>query len=186
MAADADAGVASAGTPAGFEIEGKRYSIPPIDTLTLQEERILYLYADAVIRDFIPPHPKAPEEEQRSFEVYQARKIRDPNFKRALAYISYRRENPDIDDGDILKAIDQVNAFELDLALLRGDDDSPPAQNSQSEQQPQSEINEPTSSTASGSPSNGTSARVVEIHGRTGTPESDTSNPGAVPSGLAS
>lgn len=186
MSTEAEAGVSEGGTPAGFEIDGKRYLVPGIDTLTLHEERILYLYADAVIKDFIPPHPKASEEDKQAFEAYQARKIRNPDLKRALAYIAYSRENPEVDDGDILKAIDQVNAFELDLAMLRGDDDSPPDLSSQNEQPQPSETRSPSSDTGSGSPSSKSSAQVVEIHARTGTSESDTSSPGAVPTGLAS
>lgn len=185
MDAQAETGVPS-GTPAGFEIDGKVYSIPPIDTLTLYEERVLYLYADAVIRDFIPPHPDANEEDLRAFEVYQARKLRNPDLKRALAYIAFRRQNPEVDEGDILKAIDQINAFELDLAMLRGDDEDPPAQTSQNGQLEQSEKSEPTSSTDSGRLSSTVSAEVVEIHGRITTSESDTSSPGVVPTGLAS
>jgi len=174
------------GTPNGFEIAVERYQIPNIFTLNLQEERILYLYGDVVVRDFIPPHPKADDEERRQYEVFQARKIRNPDFKRAVAYIAYRRRHPEVDDGDILKAVDEINAIQLDLALLQGDDDSPPAQSSQNEQPPPSETSEPTSSTGSGSPSTETSAQVVEIPRRTGTLESDTSSPGALPTEQAS
>ena len=156
---------------AGFEIDGETYEVPALDTLTLDEERILYLYADTVIRDFIPPLPNASEDEKREYEVYQARKIRNPDFKRALAYVTYRRSHPDVDEGDVLKAIGKINAFSLDLALLQGDDDSPPAQSSQNGHSQPSETNEPTSSTPSGTPTERSLAQADETPEPTGTTE---------------
>lgn len=154
---------------AGFEINGDRYEIPPLDTLTLDEERILYLYADTIVRDFIPPHPKAPEEERIQYELMQARKLRNPDLKRALAFIAYRRKHPDETESDMLKTLGQVNAFSLDLAMLQEDDASPPDQNSQNGRSQPNEKSEPTSSTRSGTPTGKQSGKAAKTREPTGT-----------------
>lgn len=171
--------------PAGFEIEGERYEVPSIFSLNLDEERILYLYADAVVWDFIPPHPKASDEEKQEYFLTQARKLRNPDLKRAVAFIAYRRRHPEVDDGDILKSLGKLNALELNLAMLGGDED-PPDQSSRNEQNEQMQTSGPMSGTDSESNGNSHSAEVVDLPVRTGTPESDTSSPGAPPTGLAS
>ena len=172
---------ASAGvSPTGFEIDGKHYSIPKIDTITLDEERVLYVYADTVIQDFALPHPEMEEEAKRIYEVMQLRKVRNPDFKRALAHIAYKRENPDVADAEIQVAIGGLNALELDVALVRGDDEDPPALISQRPLESESDTSEHSRPTGSGSPTAIGSARVVDLHERTGTIESDTSSRGAV------
>jgi hypothetical protein len=177
---------AGASTPAGFEIEGKLYSFPRIDTITLDEERILYVYADTVLQDFTPAHPEMSKDEQIMYETLQMRKIRNPDFKRALAHIAYKRENPHVQDSDIQVTIGGVSALEVDLALLRGDDDDPPAMTSQKPLESKSDINELSRPTDSGSPTEQSSAQVVDLHAATGTTELETSSRGAVQTELVS
>lgn len=139
-------------TPAaGFEIDGERYEIPTLDTITLDEERILFLYSDCVVQDFAPSHPDWAPERTAAHELIQMQKVRDPAFKRALAHIAYRRRHPDEDDAEINRALGTVNALEVDLAML-GDDPRPPARDSQNGQQKQNVSELPTRSTPSGSP----------------------------------
>ena len=167
----------AARSPAGFEIDGVHYPIPKLDTITLDEERILYIYADTVLQDFAPAHPEAPEDERAVYEREQLRKIRNPEFKRALAHIAYRREHPDEQDADIQRAIGQVNALAVDIALLRGDDDSPPAPSSQNEPSNRNASRPPSRSTDSGTPTENSSAPSDGHPASTGTTGSGTSSP---------
>lgn len=163
----------------GFVIDDKRYEIPRLDTITLDEERILYVYADTVLQDFAPAHPDMPDDERAVFDLAQLRKVRNPDFKRALAHIAYRREHPEEADADIQKAIGAVNALEVDIALLRGDDEDPPATSSQKQPAKPSATSTRSKPTDSGSPTESDSDPVDETREATGTTESDTSSPGA-------
>ena len=170
MAVETDKGV-SAETPAsGIEIDGERYEIPTMDTLTLDEERILYIYADCVVQDFVPAHPAWEENQQVAHTLAQMQRVRNPDFKRALAHIAYRRKHPEVTDDEINKAMGTVNALDLDLAMVSGEDDAdPPAQSSQSEPLEQSETSEPTSSTHSGRPTANGSAEAAASPAAIGT-----------------
>ena len=170
----------------GIEINGERYEIPTLDTIDLDEERILYVYADAVLQDFADPHPEWNEDDKRAYEVAQLRKIRNPDFKRALAHIAYRRRNPELSDDDIQQALGKISALAMDRALIRGSDDDPPAQSSQSEPEKPSDTATPLRLTASGSDTETSSEHPEEIPAATGTTESATSSRGAVPIELVS
>lgn len=165
----------------GFEIDGKRYEIPRLDTINLDEERILYVYADTVLQDFAPAHPEMEADAALAYEALQGRKIRNPDFKRALAHIAYRREHPDESDADIQKAIGAVNALDVDIAMLRGDDDDPPAQTSQKQPEKPSDSSRPLRLTDSGRHIETDSDPADETREATGTTESATSSPGVVP-----
>ena len=163
----------------GIEISGKRYELPTLDTITLDEERILYVYSDTIVQDFVPPHPEWSNEEKANYQALQMRKIRNPEFKKALAHIAYKRQNPTADDAEIQSAIGLVNALEVDIAMIRGDDDDPPAQTSQKEPSSKSDTSEDLSCTDSGRSTESGSGQVAAIPEATGTTESDTSSPGA-------
>lgn len=170
----------------GIEIDGKRYPLPTLDTITLDEERILYIYADTVVQDFIPPHPDSSDEEKAVYQQAQLRKIRNPDFKKALAHVAYKRENPNADDAEIQQAIGLVNALEVDIAMLRGDDEDPPAETSQRPLESKRSTSEPSRPTDSGRDTEKSSVPAEEIPARTGTTESETSSPGAPPIALVS
>jgi hypothetical protein len=169
----------------GIEIRGARYPFPTLDTVTLSEERVLFVYADCVVRDFIPAHPEASDEERAAYEQLQLRKIRNPDFKRCLAFIAFKRKHPDLEDAEVWKAAGEANALEADIAMLWGDGPSPPATTSQKQPVSETPTSEPSTSTDSGrSTSNGSDHQDVSLT-PTGTSESDTSSPGAPPIALA-
>jgi hypothetical protein len=168
----------------GFEINGERYELPRLDTINLDEERVLYIYSDTVLKDFRLPHPSWTPEEIAEYEAEQTSRIRNPDFKRALAHISYRRRHPEVSDSEIQITLGGANALEVDIALLRGDAEDPPSTNSQKQQPSNSESGEPTSSGDSGSPTRNGSDLADETLAATGTTESDTSSPGAPPIAL--
>jgi hypothetical protein len=179
MSAVAQQGVSTEAeeTPAaGFEIDGERYDIPTLDTVTLDEERIMFLYADCVVQDFAPAHPKWDDNTKTAHDMIQGQKVRNPDFKRALAHIAYRRRHPEMEDSEINAALGKVNALEVDIAMLEGGDASPPDLNSQNELGKQSKTGEPTKSTGSGSPTDSSSEDQAESPGATGTTESGTSS----------
>lgn len=170
----------------GIEIRGSRYPFPTLDTVTLAEERVLFVYADCVVRDFIPAHPEATDEEKAAYEQLQLRKIRNPDFKRCLAYIAFRRGNPSSEEKEAWNAAGEANALEADIAMLWGDGPSPPATTSQKQPEPKTSSSEPSNSTDSGRSTKNGSDLADESPAPTGTFESDTSSPGALPIVLAS
>lgn len=167
---------------AGFEIDGESYAIPRLDTITLDEERILYIYADTVLQDFMPANPADPAEAQQAYLALQMRKLRNPEFKRALAHIAYKRQHPELDDSSIQSAIGKVSALEVDIAIIKGSaDDNPPASNSLSEHSSRSDTNEPSRSEAFGSHTANGSEQAAEIPEAIGIIESATSSRPSVP-----
>jgi hypothetical protein len=163
----------------GIEIRGSRYPFPTLDTVTLAEERVLFVYADCVVRDFIPAHPDASDEEKAAYGQLQLRKIRNPDFKRCLAYIAFRRKNPDLEDAEVWKAAGEANALEADIAMLWGDGPSPPATTSQKQPVSETHTSAPSNSTDSGRSTRNGSDPPAASPTPTGTSESDTSSPGA-------
>lgn len=152
----------------GFEIDGERYEIPTLDTIDLDEERILYVYADAVLQDFAPPHPEADENIKRATSLAQGMKIRNPDFKRALACIAYRRRHRDLEVAEIWDRLGIVSALEVDVAWMEAHQ-GPPERSSQKPLESKSESEPPTRSTASGSPTESGSGPAVVSLARTGT-----------------
>lgn len=170
----------------GFEIDGERLEIPTLDTINLDEERVLYIYADVVLSDFLPTHPDWSEEQKHAHLLLQAQKIRNPDFKRALVHIAYRREHPDIEDGEINVKVGQAGAFDLDLALLRKAEAADPQTRSPNERDKTSATSTLARSGDSGrrtGTSSGTPEDDLEI---IGTGESATSSPESPPIELAS
>lgn len=165
----------------GIEIDEEFYSLPTLDTITLDEERVLYLYADTVLQDFAPAHPESSDEEKAAVEALQWRKVRNPDFKRALAHIAYRRRHPEVTDAQVEEAIGKANALQVDLEMLRGDDDSPPDPTSQKQPESESATSLPSRLTDSGSPTEKSSDEADLPPAAIGTTESDTSSPGVVP-----
>lgn len=160
----------------GFVIDGESYAIPTLDSLDLDEERLLYLYADCVVQDFVPVHPDWDEETKKAHEFMLAQRVRNPSLKRALALIAYRRKHPDVDEDLMLNAIGRVNALTLDIAMLDpGDED--PMKVSQTEPERTSERSEPASSTDSGRPTETSSDQVAASPETTGITGSATSSP---------
>lgn len=139
-------------TPAvGFEINGERYDIPTLDTLDLDEERILFLFADCVVQDFVPAHPSWSDEEREAHELLLLGRVRNPSLKGALAYIAYRRKHPEVTPEEGMALVGKVRALELDIAMITaGGDDNPPT-SSQNEPEPSNGHMQPSSPTGSGS-----------------------------------
>ena len=165
----------------GIEIRGERYQLPTLDTITLAEERMLYLYADTVVRDFIPAHPDATDDEKEKYQRLQILKFRNPDFKRALAYIALQRAQPKMEPDEVWERAGEANALETDIAALWGDGPDPPAKTSQKPPESTRSTSEPSRQTDSGRSTTNGSARPVESPTPTGTSESDTSSPGALP-----
>lgn len=161
----------------GVEVDGETYQLPTLDTITLDEERVLFIYSDTVVRDFIPAHPEVSDEEKKSYERLQLLKLRDPNFKKALAYIALLRAKPELDEAERRAKAGRVNALDADIAMLWGDED--PTQSSQKPLENKSNTSEPSSSTDSGSSTKNGSDHQEETLVSTGTSESETSSPGA-------
>lgn len=180
----------------GFEIDGAVYPVPTVDTLTIGEERLLYLYADVVLRHLAPAPSNLEPNIKLAWEAEQARRLDAPDFKRAWAIIAYRRKHPEAALVDVEKVVDASNALQFELTILApGDDVDPPEQSSLKQPGSMSESSEPKASIPSGDPS--TSASELPSEGMTnptsitpelqdttpettGPSESETSSPGAL------
>lgn len=161
----------------GIELDGERYSIPTLDTITLDEERVFYIYADVVVSDFLPAHPDWAEEEARAHLMLQAHKIRNPDFKRALVHVAYKRRHPEVESEEIDRLIGGASALDLDLELIRGAAAADPQTSSPNELEKTSEPSPLARSGDSGPPtgkSSGTPDSSLEATGISG---SDTSSP---------
>lgn len=181
MSTQASTGVSpeDGGTPAaGFEIDGTHYEIPSLNTLTLDEEEILYRYADCVVQDFVPAHPDWDDQTTAAHNFLLNQRVRNPRLKGTLAYLAYRRKNTDVTEEEGMQIVSQVNALALDVAMLSPEDDeSPPAQSSQSEPSHSNGHIEPTSLMASGSHIAESLGEAAWTHRPIGTIESVTSYP---------
>ena len=157
-------------------VEGVEYQLPTMGTITLDEERILYVYSDCIVRDFIPAHPEATEEEAAAWYRRQALRTRDPNFKKALAHIALLRADPKMSDADLQKRAGKANALEVDIAMLWSDAEDPPTS---SQQQPENETStsQPSKLTDSGSSTKNGSDLADETPASIGTSALDTSSP---------
>jgi hypothetical protein len=115
---------------AGFEIEGRKYPIPMLDSFDMNEAQILFDYANVTLEDFAPAHPDWPDEEREKYEADQLTKVRNPAFKRALLHVAYARGNPGQQFEFVREIIGRANTLDVTVALLTEDDASPPVETS--------------------------------------------------------
>jgi hypothetical protein len=160
----------------GFEIDGERYPVPTLDSLDLDEARILYVYADAQVYDFIPAHPDWDAETKEAHAVMQGQKIGNPEFVRALVHIAYRRRHLDLSAEEIQSLIGKVSAVDVSLALLRGRAEEDPPRSSPNELEKTSELSSLERNTDSGKPTAPSSENPDSSLGNIGISESDTSS----------
>ena len=159
----------------GVTVEGKEYKLPTFESITLDEERLMYLYADCVVKDFIPPHPDLPDDEKEAYRRLQLIRWRDPSFKKALVAIALRRAHPEMSHEDRDAKAGTVRGIEADIAMLWAGDEEDPPQSSQSEPESKRSTSETSSSTDSGSSTKNGLALADETPEATGTSASVTS-----------
>lgn len=170
----------------GFEVDGERLEIPTLDTITLDEERVLYIYADVVLSDFLPTHPDWKPEQREAHLVLQAQKIRNPDFKRALVHIAYKRAHPEVENDEINVKVGTTSALELDLALIRGTPKEDPPTRSPNERDKTSATSTLEKNGDSGIPTGKSSGTPDSDLESIGISESDTSSLESLPTGSGS
>jgi hypothetical protein len=164
--------------PEGFEIDGKTYAVPTIDTFDIAEARILKRYSGVVLEDFAPPHPEASDREVAAHARKMESLLFDPDFKAAFAHIAYRRGNLERDFEEIQGIVEKLSLVDVTMVLFAEDDAGPPEMmDSPSEPESENDSSSPSSSSDSGSPSSSDSGPRVRSLRPTGTSESDTSSP---------
>lgn len=109
----------------GFEIGGRMYDVPTLDTFDMDEAQVLYEYAGCVLEDFVQADPESSEEEQRKHEEAVLRRAMSPGFKRALVHVAYQRGNRDVSPSKVREIAGKVNMLETTLTLYGGEE-SPP------------------------------------------------------------
>ena len=162
---------------AGIEIGGERYEVPTLDTLDMDEAQILFDVSGIVIEDFAPAHPDSADEEKLQVQSEQLRRVRNPAFKRALVHVAYRRKHPELDYFQISEVVGKVNAVDVTLEVLRGDDEEDPSQSSPKQSDEKNDMNGTSEPLSSGSPSGSDSAGQVVSLARTGLGRSAMSSP---------
>lgn len=154
--------------PTGFEIGGKFYDVPRLETFDLDEEQILYDISGLVQMDFVSAHPEATDEVKAAVDFRILSAVRNPAFKRALIHIAYRRQNRDKTFDEIESLIGRASAVDTEAALLRAEK-SPPAQSSPKQHESRRSTSDPSRSSDSGTSSGSDSETAAEILPLTGT-----------------
>lgn len=116
------------GSEAGFLIDGEEYPIPDVNTFSLDEDLLLWEYADLAREDFVRVDPQL--EDADELEAARLRKLRHPGLMRTLLHVAYQRGNPDVKASAVKKLIGTVQIGEAMSRLVAEeaeDDDDPPA-----------------------------------------------------------
>lgn len=133
----------------GFELGGKTYPVPELDTFDMDEAQLLYDYSGVAIEDFALPDPDEGDEAREEHEKEIESRVRNPAFKRALFEIAVRRGNPTMPWKDVAQLVrganmvDVLAAFaEAELAdeIVSGGDANPPEVDSAESTPPPSEL----------------------------------------------
>lgn len=160
-------------------IDGVDYELPLMHTITLDEERVMYVLADCLVREFIPEHPDWDDEQKLKYRRMQSLAIRDPNFKKSLVVIALMRAEPDLSPEERTQKAGRANAIECDVAMLWEGDDGPPAPTSQQPPEKKTSTKTPSSGTASGRSTRNGSGQEDKTPEPIGITESHTSSPSA-------
>lgn len=183
---------------AGFEIDGERYEVVPLDEMTLRECRTLWLltrelqpdgtWKGIVQEDFEPPDPNWEVDERIAFNAKRSALFERPDFKIALAAIVYMRRHPDVTVDEAGQIAESANALEVSIAMILGGDDVDPTMSSIGSQKPQpnqSDTSELSASEDSGKDSALSGSAQETSRETTGTSESDWLSRGVPPIGSA-
>lgn len=122
----------------GFEIGGRMYEVPTLDTFDMDEAQVLYEYSGCVLEDFVQANPEDSEEDQRKHEEEVLRKAMSPGFKRALVHVAYQRGNRDVSPSKVREIAGKVNMLDTTLTLYGGEPDPPAETETPSQAEPSS------------------------------------------------
>ena len=154
----------------GIEIDGERYELPDLWSLTLDEAELVYDISGVIQEQFAPLHPDSSKEQRAFHEAQNMQAISRPSFKRALVHVAYLRRHPEAKGQDLNVIIGQVNALAVSLEFLRGEA-SPPETSSPKQPESKNDGSTTSNSEPSGTTSGSDSAGQVVPLGRTGTGE---------------
>lgn len=96
---------------AGFQIDGRQYPVPPIDTFTFDELETLYRYCGLTITDWGRRH--TPDGAERWAELSSR-----PGFYMSLVHVAYRRGNRDIPDDTVAALVRDLQWLDVMAPLL--------------------------------------------------------------------
>jgi hypothetical protein len=108
----------------GFQIEGKVYEVPTLDSLSMGERRVMFELAGVTQEDFVREEDESEEEhDQRVTKL-----MRHPGFMESLMHIAYQRGNPQLKRDKVRLVIENtryVDAIEA-MSAEAEDDAGPP------------------------------------------------------------
>jgi len=146
----------------GFEIEGKVYPVPTVDTFTLDEAQVLYDYSGLTIEDFLDDD----NEDGRD-------RSKNPGFTKALIHVAYQRGNPTATKRTVERLVGSVNSLDALEQLLRDTVEKLRAEK-ETDADPPASTSEPNESSRSGSLANSpSSSPSTETPGNDSTTGSD-------------
>lgn len=159
----------------GFDVDGRIYPVPAIDTFTFGELETLYGYCGLTINDW--GRRFTPE----GMEVWE-NGVDTPGFQRALVHVAYRRGNPQVPDETVRDLVRDLVWLDVIAPLLAAEDEPDPlaetneSERSRSGSEPSTRPEKPSSGTSSPTDS-GTDASPDAPTGTTGSDTSPTSPP---------
>lgn len=159
----------------GFEIDGKFYEFPALDSYDMDELQVLYDYSSLTIEDFQQdPKETAEETEQR------AKLFKNPAVIRSIMHVAYQRAHPELKPDKVKAAIGKakmLHVYESIARHLPDEEDQPDPPVSTTEPDRQSPSGSVTSNASSGDDSTNGSDQPDDDPANTGTGRSDTSSP---------
>ena len=127
----------------GFEIDGRVYPLPILDTLKMPEAQLMYDHCGLTIEDFVPPDEEADDytdELREEWEQSIVHKVKNPGFMFSMVAIAYWRGNPRKDRAAVEKVASEANFLqataELVLAGMDAEDDDPKADSQNAPESP--------------------------------------------------
>ncbi len=147
----------------GFELDGKKYELPELRDLDIDEWMVVYRYSKVVLRDLmeIPDDPEA--------EAARVEKLEQPGVMKALFHIGYKRAHPRKTASAVEELVGQIKylptleAMNPDVEVPEDEVDPPTGEvpSSESETTPSSE-SRTDSENENGSSASGTSSETPE------------------------
>jgi len=139
----------------GFEIDGKIYPLPALDTLRMPEAQLMYDHCGLTIEDFVGPDEEAEDFTPDMLEEWEADvavKVKNPGFMYSMVAIAYWRGHPSKTRAAVEKVADNANFLESTMEFVaigekaKADDPKASSQNEPESQKSGSSTDSPMSS----------------------------------------
>jgi hypothetical protein len=104
----------------GFLIDGKVYEVPSLDSLDMDERRVMFDLCGLVQEDFV----REEDEDEAEHDARVSRQMRHPGFMEALMHVAYQRGNPTVKRQKVQMVISKTNYFEAVSTMVGAEEDT--------------------------------------------------------------